>query len=201
MSAIVLAFGSAAVGAIVGSILTWYLQRRWTHDPAAEVVELRKEVAAIRGQLAEFKQNVEATEKERAEFEYFPLAFSLQQGAPGGFTGVVKNDSKHKVSIETVQILRGDTNHESPLTEPVKPRGTDDWTLEPGTGKTIHWAPQGDPKSMLRTLERSSDPKFPEGRVIPIALVLAVRVDGKQLRKKQTQQVLFQGNQILPHGP
>lgn len=202
MSAILLAFGSVIVGAIVGSILTWYLQRRWTHDPAAEVVELRKEVAAIREQFAEFKQNVETTEKERAEFEHFPLDMSLLQGAPGSYIGNAKNESKHKVSIETVQILRGDTSHESPLTEPVKPRKTDDWTLEPGSGKSFFWAPQHDPISMLRSLVRSSDPNFPNGSVIPIALVLTVRVDGKRLiKKKYAQQVLVQGNQILPWGP
>jgi hypothetical protein len=98
--------------------------------------------------------------------------------------------------------LRGDTSHESPLTEPVKPRKTDDWMLEPGIGKSFFWAPQHDPISMLRSLVRSPDPNFPNGSVIPIALVLTVRVDGKNLiTKKYTQQVLFQGNQILPWGP
>lgn len=192
----------AIVGAIVGSILTWYLQRVWTRDPAAEVAELRKEVAAIGEQFAEFKQNIETEEKERSELDHFPLAMSLQQGAPGSYIGNAKNDSKHKVAIETVQILRGDTNHESALTEPVKPRKTDDWTLEPGSSKSFFWAPQHDPISMLRSLVRSSDPNFPNGSVIPIALVLTVRVDGKRLiKKKYSQQVLVQGNQLLPWGP
>ncbi len=198
MGTILVAFGSAIVAAILGA----YLQRRWTPDPAAEVAELRKEVAGIRKEFAEFKQNVETKEKEHAEFEHFPLAMSLQQGTPGNYIGSAKNDSKHKVSIETIQILRGDTDHESPLTEPVKPRKTDDWTLEPGGNKSIYWAPQYDPASMLRSLVRSPDPNFPNGSVIPIALVLTVRVDGKRLiKKKYTQQVLFQGNQILAHGP
>lgn len=201
MSAILLTFGSVIVGAIVGSILTWYLQRRWTHDPAAEVVELRKEVAAIREQFTEFKRNAEMKEKEHAEFEHFPLAMSLEKGSPGSYNGNARNESKHRVSIETIQILRGDTSHESPLTEPVKPRKTDDWTLEPGSNKSIYWAPQHDPRSMLRSLVRNPDPNFPDGSVIPIALVLTVRVDGKRLIKKYTQQVLFQGNQILPWGP
>jgi hypothetical protein len=95
MPAILLTFGSVIVGAIVGSILTWYLQRRWTHDPAVEVVELRKEVAAIREQFADFKQNVETKEKERAELEHFPLAMSLQQGSPGNYIGNAKNEAKH----------------------------------------------------------------------------------------------------------
>ncbi len=74
---------------------------------------------------------------ERTEFEHFPLAMSLQQGHPGSYIGNARNESKHKVSIETIQILRGDTSYESPLTEQVKPRTTDDWTLEPGSGKSF----------------------------------------------------------------
>jgi predicted HTH transcriptional regulator len=138
----------------------------------------------------------------REEFKHFPLAMSLQQAAPGSYIGNAKNESKHKVSIETIQILRGDTSYESPLTEQVKPRKTDDWTLEPGSSKSFFWAPQYDPRSMLQSLVRSPDPNFPDGRVIPIALVLTVRVDGKHLiEKKYIQNVLFQGNQILPWGP
>ena len=195
----------AIVGAVIGAILTWYLQRHWTPeppDPTAEVAELRKDVAGIREQFADFKQKAEAKEKERLEFEDFPLSMLLQQGSPGSYIGNARNDSNHKVSIETIQILRGDTTHESQLTEAVKPRPTDDWTLEPGSGKSLYWAPQYDPKSMLRSLARNPDPNFPDGRVIPIALVLTVRVDGDRvIRKKYTQQVLFQGIQILPWGP
>lgn len=138
----------------------------------------------------------------REEFDHFPLAMSLQQGAPGNYFGSAKNESKYTVSIEAIQILRGDTSYESPLTEQVKPRETDDWTLEPGSSKSFFWAPQYDPKSMLQSLVRSPDPNFPNGNVIPIALVLTVRVDGKRLIKKRyIQNVLFQGNQILPWGP
>jgi hypothetical protein len=138
----------------------------------------------------------------REEFKHFPLAMSLQQAAPGSYIGNAKNESNHKVSIETIQILRGDTSYESPLTEQVKPRKTDDWTLEPGSSKSFFWAPQYDPRSMLQSLVRSPDPNFPDGRVIPIALVLTVRVGGKHLiEKKYIQNVLFQGNQILPWGP
>lgn len=53
----------AIVGAVVVSLLTWYLQRNWTRDrTAAEVVELRREVAAIHEQFANFKQSVEIQE-------------------------------------------------------------------------------------------------------------------------------------------
>jgi hypothetical protein len=139
---------------------------------------------------------------EREEFDHFSLSMSLQQGSPGSYIGNAKNDSRHKVSIESVQIMRGDTSYESPLTEEVKPRKTDDWRLEPGSSKSFFWAPQYEPRSMLRSLVSSPDPNFPDGKVIPIALVLTVRVDGKRIiKKKCTQNVLFQGNQILPWGP
>jgi hypothetical protein len=138
---------------------------------------------------------------EREEFDHFPLAMSLQQGVPGSYIGNARNESKYEVSIETIQILRGDTSYESPLTEQVKPRKTDDWTLEPGSSKSFFWAPQHDPKSMLQSLVRSPDPNFPNGNVIPIALVLTVKVGKRLIKKKYVQNVLFQGNQILPWGP
>jgi len=203
----------AVVGAIVSAIVTVYLQKRVMRDPAGEVTALRKQlqehassfekqVAAVSEQFAEFKQSVETKEREQAEFEHFPLAFTLQQGSPGSYNGTVRNESKHKVAIETIQILRGDTNHESPLTEAVKPRKADEWMLEPGTGKSFFWAPQNDPASMLRSLVNSPDPNFPSGSVIPIVLVLTVRVDGNRvIKKRYIQQVCFQGNQILPWGP
>ena len=128
---------------------------------------------------------------EREEFEHFPLAMSLQQGAPGNYFGNAKNESKYEVSIEAIQILRGDTSYESPLTEQVKPRETDDWTLEPGSSKSFFWAPQYDPKSMLQSLVRSPDPNFPNDNVIPIALVLTVRVDGSASSRKDISRTCY----------
>jgi len=164
-------------------------------------MELWKEVAGLRTELAEFRQNVEARDKERAEFDHFPVNFSLTQGAPNNYIGLLKNDSKHTVVVETIQICRGDVNHESPLTEAVKPRPTDDWKIEAGTSKTLYWGPQYDPISMLKSLVKSSDPNFPNGSVIPIALVLMLNVEGKRFPKKCTQQVLMQGIQVTPWGP
>lgn len=186
----------AILAAIVGSLVTWYL----TPDPAAEVIELRKEVAGIRAEFVEFKRNVETREKNKAEFEHFPASFSFTQGVPGNYIGDLKNDSKYKVSVETIQIFRGDTDHESRLTEAVKPRPTDDWTVEPGTSKTLFWGPQHDPINMLRTLVRSPDPNFPNGRVIPIVIELMLNVEGRRGPKRFTRQVNIQGNQILSWG-
>ncbi len=164
-------------------------------------MDLWKEVAGLRTEFAEFKQNVEAREKERAEFENFPATFRLSQGVPNNYVGLLRNDSKYKVSVETIQIFRGDADHESPLTEAVKPRPTDDWKIEAGTSKTLYWGPQYEPISMYKSLVQSSEPNFPSGNVIPIALVLVLDVEGKRLPKKYIQQVLMQGHQITPWGP
>lgn len=160
-------------------------------------MELWKEVATLRADIAELRQS----EKERAEFENFPVSFVFDQGSPGNFSGVFKNDSRYKVSIETIQILRGDTNHESVLTEAVKPRPTDDWTFGPGEGRVIFWGPQHDAINMLRSLVQSPDPNFPQGKVIPIATSLTFKAEGRLLSKKFVRQVLIQGNQFLPWGP
>lgn len=58
MGAILLAFGSALVGAVVGAVLGAYLQRKWTPDPSAEIVSLRR-------QVAEFQLRVETLGGER----------------------------------------------------------------------------------------------------------------------------------------
>ena len=163
--------------------------------------ELWKEVAGLRTEFAEFKQDAETREKNREEFENFPVSFVFDQGSPGNFSGVFKNDSRYKVSIETIQILRGDTNHESVLTEAVKPRPTDNWTFGPGEGRLIFWGPQHDAINMLRSLVQSPDPNFPQGKVIPIATSLTFKAGGRLLNKKFVRQVLIQGNQFLPWGP
>jgi hypothetical protein len=178
------------------------LQRRWTPDPAAEVIALRKEVTAIHEEFSQFKQNVEAQEKERAEFEHFPFQVSLQQGSPGNYVENTRNDSKYKVTIETIQILRGDTNHDSQLTEAVKARKPDDWTIDAGTSRSIFWMPQHDPISMLKSLVRSPDPNYPNGRVITIALLVSLKVNGNRtIIQKYPQQVTVQGTQVISWGP
>lgn len=164
-------------------------------------VELWKEVAGLRAEFAEFKQSVETREKNKAEFENFPVSFVFDQGSPGSFSGNFKNDSKYKVFVETIQILRGDTNYESPLTEAVKPRPTDDWIVEPGQSKTLFWGPQHDPITMLRSLVQSSDPHFPQGKVMPFAVSVTFTAEGNRLNKKFIRQMLIQGNQILSWGP
>jgi pyrimidine deaminase RibD-like protein len=164
-------------------------------------MELWKEVAGLRTEFAEFKENSETREKIRAEFEHFPVSFSFGQGSPGNYSGDFKNDSKYTVSVETIRILRGDVDHESPLTGASKPRATDDWTVESGKSKTLFWEPQGDPISMLRTVARSPDANFPNGVVIPMVFEFMLNVDGRRFPNRVTRQVSIQGSQIFPWGP
>jgi pyrimidine deaminase RibD-like protein len=160
-------------------------------------MELWKEIAKLRADIAELRQS----EKDRAEFENFPVSFKFDQGSPGSYSGCFQNDSRYKVSIETIRILRGDTDYESRLTEAVKPRKTDNWTFEPGGGRSISWGPEYEPISRLKSLVQSPKPRFPDGEVIPIAIELTLTVKGKRLTKSFVRQVLFQGNQILTWGP
>ena len=80
----VLTIIGAIVGAIVGSLLTWYLQRHWMHDTATEVVELRKEIGAIRQQFANFRQSAESQDKEELEWSerFERLARQLSRISP-----------------------------------------------------------------------------------------------------------------------
>jgi pyrimidine deaminase RibD-like protein len=160
-------------------------------------MELWKEISSLRADIAELKQS----EKERSEFDSFRASFKFDQGSPGNYCGYFQNDSRYRVSIETIRILRGDTNHEAPLTEAVKPRKTENWTFEPGEGRTISWGPQYEPISMLKSLVQSPKARFPDGEVIPIKIELTFTVEGKRLTRNFVRQVLFQGNQILTWGP
>jgi pyrimidine deaminase RibD-like protein len=180
---------------------TRFCEQKLRTEVGSANMELWREVRGLRAEFAEFKQGVETQEKHRVEFEDFPVSFLFDQGSPGSFSGSFRNDSKYKVSVETIQILRGDSNYESPLTEAVKPRPTEDWTIEPGQGKTLFWGPQHDAINMLRSLVQSSDPNFPQGKVLPFAVVLTFTADGKRRSKKFVRQMLVQGNQILSWGP
>jgi hypothetical protein len=180
--------------------LTRFCEQNLRTEVGPASMELWKEVAGLRSEFAEFKQNAETRERERAEFENFPASFIFDQGSPGHYSGSFKNGSKHKVAVETIQILRGDADYESPLTEAVKARPTEDWIIEPSQSKTLSWGPQNDPINMLRSLVQSSDPNFPQGKVFPILLSLTFTADGRHLTKKFVRQVLVQGNQILSWG-
>lgn len=89
------------------------LNREFTHfceqNVRTEVgpadVEIWKEISSLRADIAELK----LSERERAEFDNFPASFKFDQGSPGNYSGVFKNDSRYKVSIESIRILRGDT--------------------------------------------------------------------------------------------
>lgn len=124
MSALVIAFGAAIVGALLGA----YLQKRWTPDPSVEIAALREQVAA-------FQQRIEAMEQERAESEHFALTASLMQAAPGNYIMLVNNNSDEEVAVESVTLMRGGVE----LSRPSRPGATADWRITPGSGKEIRF--------------------------------------------------------------
>jgi hypothetical protein len=182
--AILLAFGSAIVGAILGA----YLQRRWTPDPSAEIV-------AVRHQIKDFQQRIETLEQERVESEHFELGMSLQQAVPGNYTMHVRNDSDQEVTVETINLKREDIE----LSNACRPKPTDDWKIAPGSGKKFDWAPQPDPVGTLQMKE----PHLGSGVPIPLQLVLVCRVRGKPkvLRRTFLATVDFSNRQLTPYGP
>lgn len=184
MGTVLLAFGSAIVGAILGA----YLQERWTPDPSAEIAALRQQVAA-------FQQRIETMEQERADSENFALTMSLQQAVAGNYIMVVKNDSDEEVAVEFVNLTRDDVE----LSRASKPTPTDDWRIAPRTGKQIYWAPQPDPTATLMMTE----PNLGSGTVIAIQQVLVCRIRGKPkaLRRTQLVTVDYLNHQMTPICP
>src|SRR6267143_3591544 len=143
--AIIIAFGSAVVGAFLGA----YLQRRWTPDPRPDITTLgeqltafhrhveasdaRPQIAALATQLDAFRQRVETIERERTELKNFSLELSLQSARMQYYQLSAKNNSDKKVRIETVNV-----EYEGvPLSRPSKPKAGEDWTIGPGESKEI----------------------------------------------------------------
>jgi hypothetical protein len=184
MSGVLIAFGSAIIGAIVGA----YLQKRWMPDPSAEIAGLRKQVTA-------FQQRIETLELERAESEHLRVSMSLQQGAPGSYIMPVKNDSDEEVAAEGVNLVYDDVE----LSNPTGPKSTDSWKIAPHSGKQICWAPEPDPVRTLMLME----PSLGSGTPIAIQLVLFCRIRGKPkaLRRKQLVTVDYLNRQMTPFGP
>jgi hypothetical protein len=67
MGAILLAFGSALVGAVVGAVLGAYLQRKWTPDMSAEIANLRRQVTEFQSKV-EAQENARKAQEARARF-------------------------------------------------------------------------------------------------------------------------------------
>lgn len=85
------------------------------------------------------REDMSTKGKEQAEFENFPIDVSLQQGSPGNYIVNVRNNSERDVTVETIQILRGDDVGECPLTEAAKAKPNDDWKVGPRSGKQLYW--------------------------------------------------------------
>jgi hypothetical protein len=182
METILVAFGSA----IVGGLLTWYLQRWWTPDRSVE------EIAALRKQLAEFQTKLETLEKDRSEVEHFPLELRLEQTEQANYVGTVKNDSDYEVKIVAIKIIRNGAE----ICE-TKPTPTDDWVISAHSGKSISWSPQPDPAGTLKLIETS----LAKSNVILIEIVLICRIDGRLRRLPFSKRVAIPiagGTRITP---
>jgi hypothetical protein len=133
---IIASFGAAWLGA--------GLQRKWTVNPVPSI-------EAVGGRVAELRQRIEEIEQERIESEAFTLGMKLQQGAEGNYLLDVHNDTGQDVTVETVQIFRGD----AALSAPCRSKPTDDWRALAGSMKTLSWSPLPDPVNTLKYSEPS----------------------------------------------
>lgn len=177
---IIAAFGAAWLGA--------RLQRKWTPNPVPSM-------EALGDRITELQQRIEANEEERIESEHFILAMRLQQGVAGNYILDVRNDTDRDVTVETVQLFRGD----APLSDPNKPKPTDDWRIAAHSGKQLWWSPQPDPVSTLIY----SEPNLPQGVAIPIRIVLVCRSSGKPRVARRTLLVTadYRNHSLTQFGP
>ncbi len=162
---IIAAFGAAWLGA--------RLQRKWTPNPIPSI-------DALGGRITELRQRMEAAEEERIESEHFTLAMQLRQAVAGNYILEVRNDTNKDATVETVQFFRGD----APLSDPNKPKPTDDWCIPARSGKQLWWSPQPDPVSTLQY----SEPNLPHGVAIPLRIVLLCQSSSKP---RVAQRTLF----------
>ena len=176
---IIASFGAAWLGA--------RLQRKWTPNPVPPI-------EAVGGRIAELRQRMEEIEQERIESVNFSLAMKLQQGAEGNYLLDVRNDTAKEVTVETVQIFRGD----APLSAPYKAKPTDEWRIPLDTMKTLSWSPQPDPVNTLKY----SEPNL-QGFAVPFRIVLVCKSGDKPRTAPRTLflSVDFIRNTLAQFGP
>lgn len=181
---IVAAFGGAWLGAA--------LQRKWTPNPIPVIDQLGQKLAQ---HITELQEQTKAIEQERVESEHFNLDMQLQQGTAGNYILQVRNDTETDVIIETVQFFRGD----APLSNPNKPKSTDDWRIPAKSGKQLCWTPEPDPVSTLKYCGESSL----QGYAVPFRIVLRCQSRGKQRTAQRTilLTVDYRNNNLTQFGP
>lgn len=193
---IIVAFGSAIVGALLGA----YLQRIWTPDPRPEITAVgenlgeqmrsmdarpqitalaeqikatdsRPQIGTLSTQVTDFQKRIEGIEQERTELENFTLELRLSQAQQANYILFAKNDSDKDVRVESVSIeYRG-----IPLCRPSKPKDGEDWTIKRHSGIQFSFAPQPDPVGQL--LYSSIAPA--SGVAVPMTLVVLCRIEGR----------------------
>lgn len=160
---------------------------RQRHGPGAHssVGALRQQVFALQQQL----------EQERIEAEGFTLAMQLRQGTVNNYILDVRNDTDKDVTVETVQFFRG----EAPLSEPNKPKATDDWRIPAHSPKQLWWSPQPDPVSTLMY----SEPNLAQSIATPFRIVLVCRSNGRRRVAQRTLSatVDYRNHTLTQYGP
>jgi hypothetical protein len=171
---------SAVVGAIVGAIVTVYLQKRLTRDPAVEIAALRTQlqehVDSLGKQVTAFQERVETLEHERTEAEQVSLSARLQEAIAVNYQMFVKNDSDQEVAIESVYLVRKTADGEVTLSPDGKPKNADDWKIPPHDARVLEWVAQRDPTTMLR----HTDPGLRFGTPIPVQFVFACKIRNRR---------------------
>jgi hypothetical protein len=181
---------TAAVTILAAFGAAWYgasLQRRSTPNPIPAI-------EAVGGRIGELRRRMEEIEQERIESENFTLGMKLQQGQVGSYLLDVRNDADKDVTVETVEIFRGDAS----ISAPYKAKPTDDWCIAAGSIKTLSWAPWRDPVNTLQY----SEPNL-QGFAVPFRIVLVCQSVGKRRTARQTLllSVDFRRNTLTQFGP
>ena len=176
---IVAAFGAAWLGA--------RLQRKWTPNPVPPI-------EAVGGRITELQQRIEEIEQERIEAAHFTLTMQLRQGVVGSYILDVRNDTEKDVTVETVQVFRGD----APISDAYKSKPTDDWRIPAHLGKSLWWSPQPDPVNTLKY----SEPNL-QGFAVQFRIVLVCQSGGKPRTAQRTLllSVDYRNNTLTQFGP
>jgi diguanylate cyclase (GGDEF)-like protein len=99
------------------------------------------------------------------------LWMRLQSGNDRYFSAVITNDSDEDVTVEAITLKKDKVY----LSEPSKPRDTDDWKIRKRSSQTITWEARIPPVMRLRTKE----PNHQRGQIMEIDIVVWGRVLGR----------------------
>ena len=99
------------------------------------------------------------------------LWMRLLSGNDRHFSAVITNDSDEDVTVEAITLKKDKVY----LSEPSKPRATDDWKIRKRSSQTITWEARIPPVMRLR----SKEPNHKSGQIMEIDVVVWGRVLGR----------------------